>query len=142
MPSANDVQYGGDHYKKGDRIQHWDLITDHGVPYLEGNATKYVYRWRDKNGVEDLKKALHYVIKLTEKYDENKTLDMLLMRRLGLAGCILMGKVPRATTINFCQQHDVPYDESEILVKILDWRTRKDLTDAAQMIQDLIAQAS
>lgn len=65
MASANDRQEGGSHYKAGS-IQHWDLIAQNRVGYLEGNATKYLTRWRKKNGVEDLKKALHYVDKLSE----------------------------------------------------------------------------
>lgn len=65
MASANDRQEGGSHYKAGS-IQHWDLIAQNRVGYLEGNATKYLTRWRKKNGLEDLKKSLHYVDKLTE----------------------------------------------------------------------------
>lgn len=30
-------------------------------PFLGGNAIKYVYRWQDKNGLEDLRKALWYL---------------------------------------------------------------------------------
>lgn len=62
------MQVGGDHYPK-DGIQHWDFISyNFGPGYLIGNATKYITRWRKKNGVEDLKKARHYVIKLMEGY--------------------------------------------------------------------------
>jgi hypothetical protein len=62
---ANDIQHGGDHYK-GAAFQHWDLISENHIGYLEGCATKYASRWRKKNGVEDLKKAVHYCDKLTE----------------------------------------------------------------------------
>jgi hypothetical protein len=31
------------------------------IPYIEGNVIKYVCRWRKKNGIEDLKKAKHYL---------------------------------------------------------------------------------
>lgn len=34
--------------------------------YLMGNVVKYIARYRDKNGVEDLKKAQHYLDKLIE----------------------------------------------------------------------------
>jgi hypothetical protein len=33
---------------------------------LDGNAVKYLSRWRHKNGIEDLKKARHYIDKLLE----------------------------------------------------------------------------
>ena len=36
--------------------------------YLKGNAMKYLWRYRNKNGVEDLKKAQWYHKLLIEKY--------------------------------------------------------------------------
>lgn len=60
----NSRQVGGDHYARGGKLQHWDLIENYGIGYLEGYATKYILRWRDKNGVEDLRKADHCVEKL------------------------------------------------------------------------------
>ncbi len=64
-PSANAEQVGGEHYKR-QAIQTWDYITANGIGYLEGNVIKYVSRWRDKGGVEDLRKARHYLDKLIE----------------------------------------------------------------------------
>jgi len=61
---ANDHQVGGQHYKTN--YEHWDLVLATGMGYLEGCATKYVARWRNKDGVADLKKALHYVEKIQE----------------------------------------------------------------------------
>lgn len=62
--TANEGQIGGAHYKS--EYQHWDLVLDTGMGYLEGCATKYVARWRKKGGIEDLQKALHYGVKLVE----------------------------------------------------------------------------
>lgn len=66
MSEANKLQVGGQHYKTG--YEHWDLMIDlgYGPAYLIGQATKYVARWRKKNGIEDLKKGLHFVNKLLE----------------------------------------------------------------------------
>lgn len=61
---ANDRQVGGSHYRSA--YQHWDFVEECGLGYLEGCATKYVSRWRGKNGLEDLKKAAHYLEKLIE----------------------------------------------------------------------------
>jgi hypothetical protein len=61
---ANERQVGGSHYQKA--IQPWDYIAANGLGYFEGNVVKYVSRWRDKAGVEDLKKARHYLDKLIE----------------------------------------------------------------------------
>ena len=32
--------------------------------YCTGNAIKYLYRWKKKNGIEDLKKAKYYIDKI------------------------------------------------------------------------------
>lgn len=63
---ANKYQVGGAHYKND--YEHWDLMLDNGlgVDYLVGQATKYVSRWRKKNGLQDLQKALHFTNKLLE----------------------------------------------------------------------------
>lgn len=63
MP-ANGRQHGGTHYQKP--IQPWDFIVANGIGFLEGNAIKYLARWRDKGGIEDLRKAQHYIEKLIE----------------------------------------------------------------------------
>lgn len=63
--SANDKQVGGQHYS-AKAIQPWDYITSNNLGYLEGNVVKYVSRWKEKNGVEDLLKAKHYLEKLIE----------------------------------------------------------------------------
>jgi len=61
----NDVQVGGSHYKTK-TIQPWDYIVQNNLPYLEGNIVKYVSRWREKGGIDDLRKAQHYLSKLIE----------------------------------------------------------------------------
>ena len=44
--------------------------TDEGYEYyLQGNIIKYLWRYRYKNGVEDLKKAQWYLAKLIEERD-------------------------------------------------------------------------
>jgi len=62
---ANEQQVGGEHYAVK-AIQPWDFIIANNIGYLEGNIIKYVSRWKDKGGVEDLKKAQHYLQKLIE----------------------------------------------------------------------------
>lgn len=37
--------------------------------YLQGNITKYLWRFKHKNGVEDLKKARWYLNKLINQYE-------------------------------------------------------------------------
>jgi hypothetical protein len=63
--SANDSQVGGAHYVSK-RIQPWDFIVSNDMGFLAGNIVKYISRYKEKNGVEDLKKASHYLQKLIE----------------------------------------------------------------------------
>ena len=63
-PRANSSQVGGGHYKA--HIQHWDFVIANDLGYFEGQITKYITRWRKKNGVQDLLKARHFLDKLIE----------------------------------------------------------------------------
>ena len=58
--NALDRQEGGDHYKKL-KIQPIEYIHANGIPFAEGSVIKYVSRWRDKGGVQDLQKAKHFL---------------------------------------------------------------------------------
>jgi len=63
--SLNNIQHGGDHYRNK-AIQPWDFIAANHLGYFEGNIVKYVSRWREKGGIQDLEKARHYLDKLIE----------------------------------------------------------------------------
>lgn len=71
MYKANDSQQGGSYYKTK-AIQPWDYITANEMGYLEGNVVKYITRWRQKDGLKDLRKAQHYLQKLIETELEPK----------------------------------------------------------------------
>lgn len=58
--AALDTQVGGEHYKSL-AIQPVEYVHKNGIGYIEGSVIKYVTRWRNKNGVEDLKKARHFL---------------------------------------------------------------------------------
>lgn len=63
--SALEKQEGGQHYK-GYAIQPIEFIHANDIPYCEANVIKYVMRHRQKNGVQDLLKAKHYIELLIE----------------------------------------------------------------------------
>jgi hypothetical protein len=63
--SSLDTQEGGSHYKSMN-IQPVEYIHANGLGYCEGAIIKYVSRWRNKNGIEDLKKARHFIDLLIE----------------------------------------------------------------------------
>ena len=70
--SALDKQVAGTHYKSM-AIQPVEFITKNSIGFLEGNIIKYVCRHHAKNGVDDIRKAIHYCELLLEtKYGENK----------------------------------------------------------------------
>lgn len=60
MEKALDTQVGGNHYKNL-KIQPIEYIMANNLNYCQGNAIKYLTRYKDKNGLEDLKKAKHYI---------------------------------------------------------------------------------
>ena len=65
MGKATDIQVGGDHYKCF-KIQPVEFIEKNNLSFCQGNVIKYVTRFKDKNGIEDLKKAKHYIDLLIE----------------------------------------------------------------------------
>ena len=69
--SELDKQVGGSHYKDF-AIQPLEFITKNKLSYIQGNIIKYVVRYEQKNGIEDLDKAIHYINILKEVSREKK----------------------------------------------------------------------
>jgi len=66
----DDNQIGGSHYTSK-RVQPWTAMEawmseEAFKGYIWGNVIKYIARWEDKGGVEDLKKCRHYLDKLID----------------------------------------------------------------------------
>ena len=68
---ATDTQIGGDHYTKL-AIQPMQYSMENGLDALQHTVIKYVTRFRDKNGIEDLEKAKHCIDMLIEFEKESK----------------------------------------------------------------------
>lgn len=58
-------QIGGSHYKDF-KIQPTHFSQVNGLNFCEANAIKYVCRHRNKNGRQDIEKAIHYLQILLE----------------------------------------------------------------------------
>ncbi len=71
--NVNEKQVGGSHYKT--KTQPWDCVEEWGLGYLDGTALKYIARWRKKNGIEDLQKAIHFLEKLIEQEIKNQQVE-------------------------------------------------------------------
>ena len=63
--SARDDQVGGNHYAKL-KIQPLEYCVANGLDAAQSNIIKYVTRFRDKGGIQDLEKARHLIDWLIE----------------------------------------------------------------------------
>jgi len=73
VPSLEDMVNSPPHYNKAgiETIDAIEAMTDGGFDYyLQGNIMKYLWRYRYKNGVEDLKKAQWYLNKLIKNRED------------------------------------------------------------------------
>lgn len=69
MRKPEDTQVGGSHYKDKS-VQPEAYSYANKLGWHEGEVVKYVTRWKDKGGVEDLKKAIHVLELLIAKVPE------------------------------------------------------------------------
>ncbi len=129
MVDANDIQIGGNHYKKS--YQTWDFVVDTGMHYLLGTAVKYVSRWRVKGGLQDLEKAGHYIQKMIECVQEDRV-EPVFHRRLA----VVLGT--RLT--EFFNVQKLSDDERIIVTKCTTWSHTSDLQDALTLLNYVIAQ--
>jgi len=68
---ALDEQIGGNHYKSL-KIQPIEYIMANNLGYCEANILKYITRYKDKNGLQDLMKAKHYIEILIGSFEKSK----------------------------------------------------------------------
>lgn len=66
MRKPEDTQIGGDHYKKK-TIQPEAYSYANKLGWHEGEVVKYVTRWQEKGGRQDIEKAIHVLQLLLEK---------------------------------------------------------------------------
>lgn len=64
-PTMSEDKINPSYYKKG--IETTDYIVSHDMNYVEGNIIKYVTRYKDKGGLQDLLKAEWYLNRLIKE---------------------------------------------------------------------------
>ena len=133
--SANDDQVAGTHYKS--EYQHWDWAIDLNIGPLEYGATRYVCRHWKKNGVEDLRKALHFVNKLSEVIADKRYGSYLHMRNQNSAVSSRIELMQR-----FVEANKIPYHEARICEMIALWQNPAHITEAAILLEQLIAKTA
>jgi hypothetical protein len=126
MTDPNSMQVAGDHYRSN--MQHWDWVIQTAQGYLEGNVTRYIARWRKKNGVEDLKKALHYANKLESIHSGPDAANI----RPGKYG------LTWAYTDAFAKANNLTYLERQVCADIAGWESINHIRDAIKGIGELI----
>lgn len=65
MTGTLDKQIDGSHYQDMG-IQPWEIIEKNHLDYFEGAALKYLLRWKQKDGIIDLDKIIHYIERIKE----------------------------------------------------------------------------
>lgn len=79
-------QVGGDHYEQM-AVEPFEIAETMQLTPMQFTVLKYVSRWRRKNGVEDLRKAIHtcwgaheYYCNMTAPYRAERPTDKLMIR--------------------------------------------------------------
>jgi hypothetical protein len=125
MSNATEKQVGGNHYKVSGGRQHWDLIDDFNVGYLEGCFTKYVTRWMSKDGLKDLRKAEHFAQKLYEKRSAMNSVER-------------CPNVPTFEIFQYASANRLGPAEFQLVEKMLTWKQPSDLLEVLRLLADLI----
>jgi hypothetical protein len=105
---------------------HWDFAVKVGLGYLDGCSTKYVTRWRGKEGLKDLHKAWNYLEKLIEIADynikrKNVDIDVELQR--------------------FVEANGLTFLEHQYIFILCTYRSETALKSARQILAKIIATA-
>lgn len=124
MSSAKYRQVGGSHYAQV--FQHWDYVAANGLGYFEAQITRYVGRWKHKNGIQDLQKADHYFEKIIELVED------------GVVSC---RKNPSSLAVShrvLVLAYDLGEEESEIIRMVSLWEDTLHLKQAHKVLKKLI----
>src|SRR5690606_7409665 len=100
--------------------------------YFEGQVTKYVSRWRKKNGVQDLEKALHFLQKYLEVIGGRFEYHQHPHDR----------ELVKLVLIGYSELNGLTEEEAEIIRLVVLWSSRYDLLEAENKLKKLIASST
>lgn len=123
--TANERQVGGTHYKT--KYEHWDFVTNVGMSYLGAQVCKYLKRWRDKNGLEDVEKSLHFLDKMIELS------PILIMHKPNIPRTYISAEIDA-----YLRANDIKGEEAAVTSVLAQWACRGDLLMAKCYIEVLI----
>jgi len=119
-------QVDGDHYQAGSGgVQHWDYCVGANVGYLEGCATKYLCRWRKKNGLTDLKKARHFVKKRIDSVQQG-------------TGAVKGVNIKDGMFNRFISDNGIPAKERGLINVIMHWKRLDQLIETYYGLNSMI----
>ena len=91
-------EVGGTHYELL-KVQPIELIMKCDLTFTQGNMLKYISRYKNKNGAEDIKKCIHYA-QLATRYGDRK------------------GTKPLAQAYMYCKANNLTTKQKNIIVSI------------------------
>jgi len=97
--------------------------------YLEGQITKYITRWRLKNGLEDLKKAAHYADKLLEVAKRFAPVESPASKARQVLVEAYMGNY-------FLANSSMDLKDQEITLRVVHWRCEADVEEVRKLIAE------
>ena len=136
VSNPNERQVGGTHYNQVS-VQHWDLMLQNRVPYLEAQITKYITRWQKKGqAVNDIDKSQHYLEKLIVSIEEG-----FLPLPTATTTSAMAPRVPVTNLDEFIKQNRVGEIEHTIFLLILTYTTIDDLVRVRILLAHLMQMA-
>ena len=128
MDKLEPKQVGGTHYQGYD-YQPIDLIEDLNLSFAEGCILKYIIRFRDKGGKEDLLKALDYVARELIKYlktpEEERVKKEIDRKAIGLI-------------VTFTAQDRIEEEDRDFILDVAKYLHAGMMTKVGQVIMDKI----
>lgn len=125
---SNDIQIGGSHYHTDSDFQHWDFAVQAlRNRYFESNITKYVFRHKKKNGLQDLEKAFHYLDKLESLFTQGLVYPMYLFHET--IPVPLLAKIEKDAKLDYAQ--------TAIAFGLMSWKTVADLDGVRTMLRKI-----
>lgn len=126
--SANSIQVAGSHYVS--EYQHWDLVPDVGMGYFDGQITKYISRWRKKNGLQDVEKSLHFAVKYKELLEARILFAPMRADALKTANCL----------IRYLDTNSIVGPERLVVTMLTKTHGMEDVIEVIQLIKDIAEQ--
>lgn len=134
--TALDYQHGGKHYKDL-TIQPIEFIMANQLGFAEGCVVKYVTRWRYKGGMEDLRKARHFLEFILESHDYQEK-----FRVIRLSEPIYLDTI---TPHDYIAANQIPLPEAGVISHVGMWNYNARLQEiqaARRWLLELIAEVN